>query len=152
VQSAACCGFNFWRRDWSKCGRTAAEGEEITKVRRGQELSSGRGGEFEEGIEVTVDLYVARDVGAGDAEFAGMGNDAGKGITANDPQRDLVSGRNNRWFDHTFVVRLNAEGKLIVEQRRNKWCDVHYSSSRSFSIAPYHRGNPWSGSTRRYDR
>jgi hypothetical protein len=44
-----------------------------------------------------------------------MRDDAGKGIAANDPQRDFVGGGNNRWFDHTFVVRLNSKGKLIVE-------------------------------------
>jgi hypothetical protein len=51
------------------------------------------GPRVEQGVELAVDVEVAGDVGARDAELTGVGEHPGEGFTAKDLQREVVGRR-----------------------------------------------------------
>src|ERR1019366_338407 len=75
--------------------------------------------------ELAVYFNVAGHVGAGQSQFAGVGEKPSQRLAAQDLESDVVGRGHHAGLGDAPVVRLDAKGQLVVEYRSDKSCHVH---------------------------
>jgi hypothetical protein len=78
-------------------------------------LVKWRDGEFEECVQIPVDVDVTSDVCPGESELAGVGEHPREGIAAKDFDGDVIGGRTYRRFGDTAVVGFDSKRQFVGE-------------------------------------
>lgn len=115
VQCATLAGLDARRGQGAKRLR-ADQAQELAGVGRREELAQGRDLEVEEGVEVPVEVDVARDEGPHQSELPGPAQHADQGVGGEDLEGDLAGRGVRRGRDDATVEGLDAKGRSTAEE------------------------------------